>query len=295
MSFGKDHFTFFQRIIFKMSRRWMDDKCYAEWMMRRRFGGGDIDSPETFNEKIQWLKLYDRNPLYSQLADKYLVRDYVTSKIGEEYLNPLFAVYDNHREIDFSSLPNAFVLKANHGSGEILIVKDKTTIDERKVRAICRKWLLKNYYHAGREWVYKNIIPKIVCEHLLTDDDNQIPFDYKVFCFNGEPCFIQVDVDRFENHTRIFFDSQWQEQDFELAYKRPDKHIDRPYHLEEMMNLSRKLAVNIPFVRIDFYALPKLVFGEMTFYPGNGFEHFYPPEWDLKMGKFLQLSCVKML
>lgn len=292
MSFEKDHFTFFQRVIFRISRRWVNDKQYAEWMMKRLLGGGNLDNPNTFNEKIQWIKLYDRNPLYTQLADKYLVRDYVSNKIGDGYLNQLLAAYDNPDQIDFSSLPDSFVLKANHGSGTNIIVKDKSILDEKEVRETTRQWLSKNYYNAGREWCYKNITPRIICEPLLTDIYDQMPKDYKVFCFNGEPLCIQVDVDRFENHTRVFFDTNWQQQDFELFYEKPVKSVTRPDRLDEMMELSRKLAKDIPFVRVDFYALPQLVFGEMTFYPENGFGPFRPVEWDAKMGTFLRLPTL---
>jgi len=216
-------------------------------------GGGCIDNPKTFNEKIQWLKLYNRNPKYSKLADKYAVRDYVSRKIGDQYLNELYALYDKPAQINFDKLPNSFVLKATHSSGANLIVLDKSSLDEQKVRATARQWLADNYYQAGREWIYKDIPPRIVCERLLIDDQGKMPMDYKVFCFNGEPHFIQVDVDRFENHTRVFFDTEWLKQEFELLYESAAQVIERPHNLVEILELAQKLAGDIAFVRVDFY------------------------------------------
>ena len=290
LTIENDHFSFFQRLVFKLFRKFMSDKIYAEWTLNRWHGkGGSIDNPKTLSEKIQWLKLYNRNPKYSQLADKYAVRDYVSSKIGDLYLNELYAVYDNPAQINLDKLPNSFVLKAAHSSGDNLIVLDKSLVVEKNVRATAERWQAKNFYPAGREWVYKDIPPRIVCERLLRDDQGKLPMDYKLFCFNGEPRFIQVDVDRFENHTRAIFDTEWRKQEFELLYKMSNQVIERPEHLSKMIELSRKLAKDIPFVRIDFYALPQLVFGEMTFYPGNGFEPFRPSEWDAKLGELLKL------
>ena len=290
VTIAKDHFTFLQRLIFKLCRKLLSDKTYAEWTLNRWHGkGGSIDNPKTLSEKIQWLKLYDRNSEYSLLADKYAVRDYVSRKIGDQYLNKLYAVYDKPAQINLERLPSSFILKATHSSGDNLIALDKSLLDEKKVRATAKQWQAKNFYPAGREWVYKNIPPRIICEQLLRDDQGKLPMDYKVFCFNGEPRFIQVDVDRFENHTRAIFDTKWQKQEFELLYEMATKEIQRPQNLSEMIKIARELAGDIPFVRIDFYALPQLVFGEMTLYPGNGFEPFRPSEWDEKLGELLEL------
>jgi hypothetical protein len=174
-------------------------------------------------------------------------------------------------------------------------VLDKSLVDEKNVRATAKQWQAKNFYPAGREWVYKDIPARIVCERLLIDDQGKLPMDYKVFCFNGEPHFIQVDVNRFENHTRAIYDTEWRKQEFELLYEMATQVIERPQHLPEMMELARKLAEDIPFVRVDFYALPQLVFGEMTFYPGNGFEPFRPIEWDRNLGNLLNLPVKNTL
>lgn len=289
--FKQDHFTFWQKAIFKFRRPWMNDKTYAGWMLKRRLDSpGDIDNPKTFNEKIQWLKLYNRNPRYCRLADKYAVREYISGKIGDSYLNKLYAVYDKPEDIRLADLPDRFVLKATHGNGMNLIVPDKSAINERKAQITARRWLSSNYYRAGREWVYKGISRRVLCERLLTDYEGAAPMDYKIFCFNGLPRFIQVDVDRFQNHTRAFFDTEWRRQDFSLVYEETTRPLARPERLEEMIRLAHVLAEDIPFLRVDLYALPQPVFGEMTFYPENGFGPFRPAEWDARLGQLLRLS-----
>ena len=290
MTIEKDHFSLLQRLIFKICRKRMSDKTYAEWMLKRWHGNeGSIDDPKTFNEKIQWLKLYDRNPKYSQLVDKFSVRDFVSKKIGDQYLNELYFLYNSPTEINFDKLPDSFVLKATHSSGDNLIVEDKSLLNQMDTRVKITQWQAENFYLDGREWVYKNIPPRIVCERLLKDNQGNLPKDYKVFCFNGEPYFIQVDVDRFKNHTRAIFDTKWRKQEFELLHEMATQLIEPPHNLPEMIGLARELSRDIPFVRIDFYALPEIVFGEMTLYPGNGFEPFRPTEWDGKLGELLEL------
>jgi len=276
-----------------MARNFLSDYSFADYQLKRLMGDGCISEPITFNEKIQWIKLYDRNPIYTKLSDKLLVRDYISKKIGSDYLNELLCVFDDADQIDFEKLPNQFILKCNHGSGYNLIIPDKKKISHVDVRAIFKKWQKINYYDIGREWCYKDINRKIVCEKLLADESGGAPLDYKFFCFNGEPIFIQVDLDRFDNHTRLFFDTSWNKQDFELHYKGTTKTIDPPIYLSTMVNLARKLASDFAFVRVDFYALPAIVFGELTFYPGNGSEEFRPFEWDIKLGQLLNLPIKK--
>lgn len=238
---------------------------------------------------MQWLKIHDRNRRYVQLADKYAVRAFVEEKIGKDFLNDLLGVYDTPAEIDWAALPDCFVLKATHGSGMNILVNDKSALDQPKVAAQLRRWLKTDYSRKGREWVYRDSRRRIIAERFLHDASGQIPQDYKVFCFNGEPQYIQVDLGRFGHHRRAFFDTAWQRQPFTILYEPNDGDVPRPLHLPAMMEAARTLAQDIPFVRVDFYALPKLVFGEMTFYPGNATESFQPPDWDLRLGDRLKL------
>ena len=252
-----------------------------------------METPRTFNEKIQWLKLYDRQPLYTKLADKYAVRQYVNDKIGPEYLNELYGVYESPAQIKYNHLPDSFVMKTTHGSGMNILVHSKREIDINNIAKRLKGWLKLNYYELGREWAYKDIPPKIICEKLLIDENGQPPQDFKVFCFNGTPQFIQVDYDRHLNHTQTFFDTYWKKLSFGKSCPVHDQEIKHPQRLYEMLWAATQLSRCIPFVRVDFYALPQLVFGEMTFYPGNGFSAFHPHEWDLKLGNLLELPSVR--
>lgn len=290
MTFTKDHFNLAERILYRLSRRWLSDKKYAEWNLRRWLGGGNIDQPTTFNEKLQWLKLYNRDPAYQEMVDKYAVREFVTARIGQRYVNQVYGVYDSSHQIVFSDLPDSFVLKATHGSGMNILVKEKKDIEIEKACLKLDSWLGQKYENYGREWVYKNARPRIVAERMLMDSAGEPPNDYKIFCFHGVPHYIQVDLDRYTNHTRAFFDTNWEKQDFEILYDGTTKAVGRPTKLEEMLLCARALSAGIPFVRVDFYAIPEVIFGEMTFYPGNGYEPFRPVEWDKKLGLHLNLN-----
>ena len=289
MNVREDSFGLIERAIFFLARHWMTDATYARWMLRRWNGGGDIERPVTFNEKIQWLKLHDRNPIYRTLVDKYAVRQFVAQRIGYHYLNKVYGLWDNPDEIEFDALPDRFVLKVTHGSGMNLLVPDKSKLDIRHTVRQLKKWCSRDYYSIGREWAYKDLPRRVVCERLLVDEIGELPLDYKVFCFNGCPKLIQVDVDRFGNHTRAFYDTDWVKQDFQLLYNAPSVPIKRPGRLEEMLEGACALSAGIPFVRVDFYALPEIFFGEMTFYPENGLGPFRPLCWDTRLGNLIAL------
>ena len=282
-----DHFNIFQRLFYKVVRHFMSDQQYAEMSMARWLGGGSINNPKTFNEKIQRLKIYHRNALYTTVADKYLVRQFVKEKIGDDFLNECYGIYRNAEEIDWDTLPSSFVMKATHGSGMNILVKDKATVNKQDIVRKINSWLKINYADLGREWVYKNIEPQIIIEKFLVDEHGNIPQDFKVFCFSGVPKYIQVDCDRFCNHTRAFYNTLWVRQPFTVMYKQFNGKIPSPQYLPLMLQSAEKLAEGIPFVRVDFYALPKLVFGEMTFYPENGVGMFLPRDWDLRLGEEL--------
>ena len=289
MSFNKDRFNLLQRAFYRVAKPVLSDAAYANLCLRRWLGGGDVNYPKTFNEKVQWLKIHDRNRRYVQLADKYSVRAFVEKKIGKGFLNDLLGFYQTPAEIDWAALPDRFVFKVTHGSGMNILVNDKSALDQPKTVAQLRRWLKTDYSRKGREWVYRDSPRKIIAERFLSDATGQIPQDYKVFCFNGEPQYIQVDLDRFGHHRRVFFDADWHRQPFTILHETYDGDVPQPLHLPAMMEAARILAQDIPFVRVDFYALPKLVFGEMTFYPGNGTGSFEPPDWDLRLGDRLKL------
>ena len=278
----------------KLSRL-LSDKAFLKLIFRARVGYKlDLNNPVTFNEKLQWLKLNDRNPLYSRLADKYDVREYVQRKIGEEHLIPLIGVWDKFDDIDFSKLPNQFVLKCTHDSGSVFVCEDKNTFDIKGVRKKINKALKQNFYYRGREWAYKNIKPRIIAERYLSDLSEGGIADYKVFCFSRKPEVIMLCKDRFSNEglTLDFFDTEWKHLDLLRPIYHPNSKVsdEKPRVLDQLLDLSATLSTGFPFVRTDFYILKdKILFGELTFYPGDGFEAFKPECWDKKWGSLIDL------
>lgn len=246
----------------------------------------NIKKPKTFNEHIARKKLIDRDITLTKLADKVAVRDYVTERIGEKYLTKVLSVVDDPKKIDFDLLPNSFVIKATHGSGFTTIVKDKSQLNYADIIEECQKWLATNYYTIGREWFYKDIPPRILIEELLQTGNGEVPPDYKFFCFSGVPTFIQIDIDRFTQHKRGIYDTQWNKLPVALHYEAFDWSIDAPPNLDEMVSLAAKLSSGLDFVRVDLYSInDKIIFGEMTHCPGNGLEKFIPAQYDLIFGQ----------
>jgi len=252
----------------------------------------NLDNPQTFNEKLQWLKLYDRNPLYTKLVDKYEVRKYIAQTIGEEYLIPLIGVWDRFEDIDFSQLPNQFVLKCTHDSGGIVICTDKSRIDINAAKKKINKCLKRNYYYYCREWPYKNIKPRIICEKYMADESGTELKDYKLMCFNGKVKCSFVCLNRYSS-TGLnvdFYDMNWKPMPFERHYPSSGTEISKPKNFDKMVEFAEILSKNIPFVRVDFYETnEKLYFGELTFYPGSGFEEFTPESYDYLLGSWLEL------
>jgi len=271
---------------------WIPDALYLKIIYRAETGKRlDLKHPKTYNEKLQWLKLYDRRPEYTMMVDKYEVRKYVAEKIGEEYLIPLIGVYDSVDEIPWEELPDKFVLKCTHGSGSNIICSNKRKLDIEEAKKKLRKWMKKNWYWFGREWVYNNINPRIVCEKFMVDESGEELKDYKIFCFNGEPKLIQVDFDRFKGHKRNIYDLDWDFVDLTIKYPRdPNRTIARPDKLDEMLNIARKMSAGIPHVRVDLYSIgDKIYFGELTFTHGSGYEPFYPESYNELFGSWLKL------
>ena len=278
--------------------RWRSDRTAIERGYERAFGRPlDWANPLTLNEKLNWLKLFYRNPLQRVAADKHAVREHVRARAGAECLIPLLAVYDRADDICFRNLPGAFVLKVNHGSGQNWIVRDKHREDERRVRRQFREWMAENHYAKSREWPYRGMTPRIVAEELLLDEDGRIPSDFKLHCFNGRVECIQVDLDRDTAHRRNFYGPAWQRLPFvwtEWEGSAPlwpgGRDVERPGALPEMIRLAETLSKDFPYARIDlFHCRGRVYFGEITFFHGGGFERFDPPEWDRKLGERLAL------
>lgn len=277
----------------------LDDKSYLSRMYRGTIGKKlNLENPTTFNEKLQWLKLNNRRPEYTMMVDKYLVRDYIKDTVGEEYLIPLIGAWDLPEEIDFDVLPEKFVLKCNHNSGTgMCICKDKSKLEISKVKSELKKGLAQDYYLTGREWPYKNVPRKIIAEKYMEDESGELK-DYKFMCFNGQVKSIFVCSDRFSKaglHI-TFFDKEWNVMPFERHYPHLPQGLPRPIHLEKMIELAEILSKNIPFVRVDFYEVRgKIYFGELTFFPGSGFEEFSPEDWDYQLGSWLTLPSEKTI
>ncbi|MFW6009572.1 MAG: ATP-grasp fold amidoligase family protein [archaeon] len=251
----------------------------------------NLDNPIKFNDKIQWLKLNWYDPLGVKCADKFKVRKYVKEKIGEEHINKLYGIYNSVNEINLNNLPKKFVLKGTHGSGFNIICKNKDKINWKIKKKEMKRWMKLNYYWRTREWVYKDIKPRIICEKYLEEPGLSEVKDYKIFCFNGEPKIIQVDFNRFTHHKRNLYDLDWNFLNVKIEYPSDkNKKIKKPEKLNKMLKLSKKLSEGFSHVRVDFYYVKnKIIFGEMTFFHGSGMEKIIPEEFEIKMGNWLDL------
>lgn len=278
--------------LIKLSR-FFSDKTFLKLLFPLRTGYKlNLENPRTFNEKLQWLKLYDRKPEYTKMVDKYEAKKYVASIIGEEHIIPTLAVYDRAEDIDFDALPNQFVLKCTHDSGGIIICKDKSKLDREAAIKKLSHGLKKNYFYQNREWAYKNVKPRIIAEQYMTNSGKELE-DYKVHNFNGTPKVILHCRNRYKETglTEDFYNRDWEH----LDVKRPDhenasKSAERPKELDEMLRLSEQLAKDITFVRSDFYTIDhKVYFGELTFFPASGMKAFIPEKWDEIFGEWLKI------
>ena len=270
---------------------WMPDKMYLKYIYRLMTGKKlRLDPPVTFNEKIQWLKLYDRKEIYSSLVDKYEVRQYIAQRIGEKYLVPLLGVWDSQEDVDFNSLPQQFVLKPTHTSGNVLICRDKDTLDQDATRQQMREWLKRDYFWGQREWPYKNTTPRIIAEKMI---DEKI-VDYKFYCFNGEPKLLYLSRG-LEDHATAeisFFDLELKKLPFGRSDYRPyDVDPEKPDNFAEMLSIARELAKDFKFMRVDLYSVGgNTYFSELTFHPCSGYMPFEPQEYDEILGGMLNLE-----
>ena len=264
-------------------------KIYYEYYTGKKL---DLENPLEFNAKIQWMKVYYKNPLLTQLVDKYTVRQYVKEKIGEQYLNELLGVYNKASEVDFDSLPDQFVIKGVHGFHFNLIVPDKSKLNRRKARFLMKKWMSKNqYYRGGLEWAYKDVPPRLIAEKYLVEMGKEVINDYKFFCFAGTSKYVQIDIDRGIHNYRCFYDMDWNLQPFIVGNTQhyPGKLLP-PENFSEMIEVAEKLADDFPFVRVDLYNIDgHILFGEMTFYPSDGRNEFKPDEFNRILGDHIKL------
>lgn len=270
----------------------LSDERYIRLRWRLTLGGQpDLKSPKTFNEKMQWLKLHDRRAECTRMVDKYEAKAYVAEKLGGQYIVPCLGVWDRFEEIDFDALPERFVLKCTHDSGGLVICRDKAALDREKAKRKISSSLARNFYHRGREWQYKDVRPRVLAEEYLENDADRGLYDYKVWCFGGEPRYVQYITGRLGGATEAFYDPQWVRQNFTFHNPPMQGEAERPERLEELLTCCRTLAQGQPFVRVDFYILPDgtLRFGELTFCPMMGFERFTPPETDRLLGDMIPL------
>ena len=292
------HMNFFKRVINYFITRLvfvLPDKTYIKIKFWLETGYRlDLNNPQSFNEKLQWLKFNDQHDEYTMMVDKYLVKDYVASLIGEKYLIPTIGVYNTIEEIKWEDLPQQFVLKTTGDSGGVIVCKDKTKLNIDETKKKLGKLKNRNYYKYNKEYPYKNVHPRYIAEEYIVDESGYELKDYKFFCFNGEPMFVQIDFDRYSNHRRNVYDINWNLLDLQIKFpKGHDRVFPRPENYDEMVEISRKLSKGMPHVRIDLYnANGKIYFGEITFFHGSGMEVFTPLEWDYKFGEYIKLPNI---
>lgn len=282
-----------QKLLYKIYKYCPNDKreeVLKDWYYEYTGEILDLENPQTFNEKIQWLKLYDSTPIKTRLADKYLVREWVKEKIGEEYLIPLLGVWDKVEDIDFDKLPKQFVLKCNHGCGYNIIVTDKSKLDINKTKKQINEWLMEDFaFKCGFEFHYSDIPRKIIAEEYISNGKDL--YDYKIWCFNGKAMYIQFLSERKQNLKMAFYDTNWIKQDFVYSYEYDEKVIKKPESLKKLLLLAEKLSEGFLHVRVDFYILNNgdIKFGEMTFTSLSGTCKWNPQRSNKMLGDLIQM------
>lgn len=293
----KDRFSYLNEIGFYNKTA---DERYLKKIFKVMMGKElNLESPQSYNEKLQWLKLYDQKELYTTLVDKYKVREYVRKKIGNEFLIPLLGVWDHVDDIPFEILPNQFVLKCNHNSGlGMYICTDKSLMDIEFVKRNLEKGLKQDYYMTRREWPYKNVPRKIICEKFMTDDLNNGLKDYKFYCFNGVVKLLGIYTDRnSKSPTKAdYFDRDFNWINMEWGYQHSENKPEKPLLFNEMVSVAEKLAEGFIEIRVDLYLCgDRIYFGELTFFDGSGLDSISPYEWDLQLGKWIRLPESKII
>lgn len=301
---AKNPYVVFKNFNYTKVQRLLPDELFMKIMVHAKVGYKlNLEEPKTFNEKMQWLKLYDRNPVYTRMVDKYEAKNYIAEIIGDAYNVPSYGVWDSFDEIDFDSLPNFFVLKTTHDCGGVVICRDKESFDYRSAKANLDGRLKTNFFWQGREWPYKNVRPRILAEKFLqiknTDNyftyDGEMPgiIDYKIMCFNGNPycCLVCLGRNSKEGLHENFYDTEWKLLPVKRCNPQYKGVVEKPKHFDEMLDIAKTLSSGIRFLRVDFFENDgKLFIGELTLYPTSGFGLFIPEEWDYKLGEMIDLG-----
>lgn len=284
-------------ILLRKLAPFLSDKLYLELLYRVRMGKRlNLKNPKTYTEKIQWLKLYNRNPDYCRMVDKYEAKKYVSDIIGKEYIIPTIGVYDTVEEIPWDSLPKQFVLKCTHDSGGIVICKNKDSLNVEDAKKKLSKGLKKSYFFQYREWPYKGVTPRIICEEYKVDESGYELKDYKWFCFDGDVKALFIATDRGKEGEEVkfdFFDTEFNHLPFTNGHPNSNQTLKRPVGFDKMKQVAAKLSSNLPHVRIDLYDINgQIYFGEMTFYHFSGIIPFEPDEWDGIFGSWIKLPDI---
>lgn len=280
--------------------QWMPDELYLKILYKANLGKKlNLINPTTYTEKMQWLKLYDRKDIYTQMVDKYGVKQFVAERIGDKFVVPTIGVFDNFDDIDFNLLPNKFVIKCTHDSHSIIVCRDKAKFDIDAARKKLNICLQRNYFWLGREWPYKNVKPRIIVEKMLCEDPSDHLEEYDFFCFNGEPkivCRCWGDRDRNEKHYNDFYSIDGERQPFSWCYPiSEDGKLTKDEVYYEMLSLCANLSKGLPFIRVDFFRdeEDKIYVGELTFYECSGLTKLTPTKWDETLGSWIQLPHIE--
>ena len=290
---SKENIPFFRRIcrkfVYLTAPIW-SDKTFLRMYFWCNLGYKlNLKSPRTFNEKLNWLKIYNKHPEYSKMVDKKEAKEYVASIVGDKYIIPTVAVYDKVEDIDFEKLPKQFVLKCTHDSGGVVVCKDKSILDKGAAIRKLKKGLRSNFFTITREYPYKNVKPRIIAEQYMEDETGELR-DYKFFCFNGEPKYVELYIDRFGDHKKLFCDMDWNVAGFTTANDVAKVTVEQPKEFAEMKEVAKKLCKGMTFVRVDLYVHDgKVYFGEMTFHPAGGYTPITPREWEYKLGDMIKI------
>lgn len=271
---------------------WIPDKCYLKLFFWAATGKRlNLHNPKTFNEKLQWLKLYYHKPEFTAMVDKYEVKKYVAEKIGERYVIPSIGIWDSFEEIPFEKLPNQFVIKSTHDSGGVIVCRNKSELNLERARERIRKSLKKNYFYSGREWPYKNVKPRVLVEQYMKDDNYVVLPVFKVLNFSGQPKLIQVILnDKTADETVDYYSTEWKKLNIRQNFPNSSVILPRPEKLDEILSLAQKLSFGFPHIRTDFYVINNEVyFSEFTFYSDSGIENFVPDSWDTILGEWIEL------
>ena len=276
----------------KYAMRIIPDRAYIQMYYFAHFKKFcNLKNPKTYNEKLNWLKLHDKNPIYTRIVDKFEAKEYVKDIIGDQYIIPTLGVWDNFDDIDFDELPQQFVLKCTHDSEGLVIVKDKDKLDKEMAKNKIESALKQNFFYIVREWPYKNVKPRIIAEKYMEDHIDGELRDYKFFCFDGEPKAMFVASDRASDNVKFdYFDLNFNHLDIKQKYPHAEQPLRKPVTFEKMIELSKVLSKGFPHVRVDFYEVDgQLYFGELTFYHFSGFMPFEPNKWDKIFGDWIKL------